>query len=141
MKKKFICVFLAVMVIMSTAAVSFAAEAKAAAITAETDDFNLRITYPSAGSLKKTGRVMSAGGLSPWVRTTVTTIATRYWLIPAGGAVTALAANTISVTDAGRYSFRYNSNYGGAYTYYQMAMGTLVEEYDPYYVRGTWSPD
>ncbi len=141
MKKKFICVFLALAVIMSIAAVSFAAEVEAAATTESSYSYFFGIDYPMTGSAVASVARAAEGGMSPWVKPSISTVKTVYWLKPSAASINTLATDLVYKTGTAKSYFTYKTGFGGATQTYQLVGGAAVASYEPYTARGTWSPD
>ena len=141
--KRLLCVLLVIAVIASIAAVSFAAESRA--VNASTGYYSAQIPFPSSGSGQVASYgIMSTGGFSPWFQSDITTIRTNYMLSTSDSIAllpTHRGTNIVSTGNAYYNSMTYLQGHGGSgITYYFVGAGA-VASYEPYNIRGVWSPD
>ena len=75
-KKRVLCIALALAVIMSIAAISYAAETRA--VSAFSYNFSFHIPYPT--SLQVSSAAATSGTFNAWASTVPTTVRTRFWI-------------------------------------------------------------
>ena len=133
--KRLLCALLVIAVIASIAAVSFAAETRAAPNT-----FNFTIPYPT--QLQISSGVKTTGTFNAWATTIPTTITTRFWISSSSAdAVGTKVTDGVNFTTPATNYFTYYTGHGGAnYRYFLVAGCPVGTEYTPYVTRGTWSP-
>lgn len=140
-KKRLICFLLVLAAIMSLAAVSFAAESREARAAA--GNYSGIISYPNVGSARvvSLAGVSSSGSFSAWVKPSISTVTTIYWLAAnTSDIVNSRGTNLLYTNTTTQKSLTYISGHGGSGIKYNLVAGSGVVEYDPYSVRGTWSP-
>ncbi len=136
-KKRVLCIALALAVIMSIAAISYAAETRA--VSAFSYEFNFRIPYPT--QLQVSSAAATSGTFNAWASTVPTTVRTRFWIStnaydPVGSKIT----DGVDFTSPATKSFTYYTGHGGAGYAYRLCAGCpLGTPYSTYDTYGTWS--
>ena len=146
--KRLLSVVLLFAVIASIAAVSFAVETRAAEERADSrtvGSYNAHIPSPSPGSGQIAGGpIRATGGFSPWFQSSVSTVNTNYCLSTSGNLSelpSCKGTDMVRTGNTARNYFTYYTGHGGSgINYYIIASGATYS-YDPYNVRGTWTPD
>lgn len=102
--------------------------------------YSLWLPYPLAGSMRSAGPVKKTSTGTPYVNPAIATTPTNYMLSPQSKSDIKATGIIRNVTDAGRKNFSYLSGYGGQGSSLYLSAYPDRSEYDPYRVRGTWSP-
>ncbi len=135
MKKRVICLIAAAIMLVSFSGLAYAAN---------TDEYDIEVSYPSIGSAHSSGPVTATGGLRPWVKPSKANVTTTYWIIPNGSSTSNMVTLHHVVTGTTTqlfFSGGYLSGYGGNGSRYQLVAGCSEQSYDAYRAVGTWSPD
>ncbi|MBE6938161.1 MAG: hypothetical protein E7460_06360 [Ruminococcaceae bacterium] len=146
--KRLLSAVLLFAVIASIATVSFAVETRAAeerAVSQTVGLYEAHISYPSTGSGQVAGGpIRATGGYSPWFQSSVSTVNTNYCLSTSGyigDLGNCKGTYMVTTGNTARNYFTYYTGHGGAGIYYYIVAGGANYSYDPYNVRGTWTPD
>ena len=146
--KRLLSVVLLFAVIASIAAVSFAVETRAAeerAVSRTVGSYSAHIPYPSTGSGQVAGGpIRATGGFSPWFHSSFSTVNTNYCLSTSNSLMDLASCKGTDMVRTGntvRNYFTYYTGHGGSGINYYIIASGATHSYDPYNVRGTWTPD
>ncbi len=103
-------------------------------------NYTLNIPYPFPGSMQSTAAVTKTSTARPYVSPSTSSVATNYFISPKPKSSTEATNQITNVTTTGTRYFTYLSGYGGKNVKYHLSAYPTYTEYDPYTVRGTWSP-
>ena len=108
-------------------------------LTASARSYSFKIPYPFQGSKQKTEACLKETNATPYVKPSVNTISTCYYLAPDGNSEIP-ATNIITTNNTSKQEFTWKNSYGGKGTSYMLcAYPGIMTNYDAYNVRGEWS--